>query len=96
MRMHVPPEQAAQGSRLYALDVALRHDGADEPVPAGTAIVAVPHLPDESFFPGHLPEGAEQDPGARECAEKNLADYERFLRMDAARPPEMTAALPGQ
>src|SRR5262245_4521723 len=96
LRMHVPPMKAAQGSRLYALDVALRHDAASEPVPAGTAIVAVPDLPDESFFPGHLPEGAEETPGARECAERNLSDYERFLDLDAARPPGMTAALAGQ
>ncbi len=96
MRMHVPQLKAAEGSRLYALDVALRHDAAGEPLPAGTAIVAVPHLPATSFFPFDLPEGADAVPGAHDCAEKNLADYERFLELDAVRPPEMTAALAGQ
>jgi hypothetical protein len=96
LRMQVPQLKAAQGSRLYALDVALQHDGVAEALHAGTAIVAVPHLPSESFFPGNLPEGAEEIPGSSDCAEKNLADYERFLELDAVRPPEMTAALAGQ
>ena len=96
LRMNVRDPSLHGGPRLYALDIALRHDDAATPLDAGTAVVSVPHLPSMSFFPGNLPEGAGDDPDAADCAEENLSTYERFLALDAERPPDMTAELAGQ
>jgi hypothetical protein len=96
LRMNVRDPSLHGGPRLYALGIGLRHDDAATPLDAGTAVVSAPHLPATSSFPGHLPEGADADPDAAGCAEENLSTYERFLALDAERPPEMTAELAGQ
>jgi hypothetical protein len=73
--------------RLYALDVLLYHDQAEEPLDAGTALVAVPFpLWDAYVYPGTGPYGGYFDP---ECPARNAAQLKDFLAVDGARSDEL-------
>lgn len=70
-------------SRIYELEVELFHDNDQEPLHAGTILLALP-FPAYEFFPGGTGTGLS---GA--CASKNLVTLRHMLALKGARSPEL-------
>lgn len=72
---------------VYQLDVAVEHDGSDEPAGVGHAVVALPGLPPEFVLP--------QDPGNPQsgCEQDALNNLREAARLDGVRSPEFQSIL---
>lgn len=93
--MNVPFRNIHDGMRLYHFSVELFHDGEQQPVNAGKAVVSVPYVPDPRYFPASFEDFDQTlEPGpVRDCYEANEAALRRFLELDSVRAPDLTEAL---
>ena len=95
VRLDEPEPDRQLGVRLYQLDVLLYHDTSTAPVKAGTALVAVPHLPDKGFFRSGN-SWAQGDPGDQApvlTMDENEKTYRRMLALTGERSPDLNRDL---
>jgi hypothetical protein len=96
--LDVPDPARQLGDRLYRLDVLIYHDTGGRPVPAGTALVAAPYLPnDDYFWSGQInPKSdrwGEPGKGLWKCFDDNEATLKRMLALGGERSPELSLGL---
>jgi hypothetical protein len=73
---------------VYQLDIAVRHDGSDEPAGVGQAVIALPGSPRDFILPsdivGRPPTG---------CAQDTLNKLREAAQLDGVRSPEFQSVL---
>lgn len=76
---------------IYQLDVAVEHDGSDEPAEVGQALVAFPGSPEPERIKYTLPQGLDNPPP--ECAQDTLNKLREAAQLDGVRSPEFQSIL---